>query len=69
VIPQASVEFEVDSEAAVKEAEGELVEGGYDLLHETKTEPWGQTVVRVQSPEGTIIGISYAPWFHEAKQG
>jgi catechol 2,3-dioxygenase-like lactoylglutathione lyase family enzyme len=63
-VPQASVEFEVDDEAAVAAAEKELVDGGFDLLHSTKTEPWGQTVARVQDGDGTIVGISYAPWLH-----
>lgn len=65
MVPQASIEFEVASEEEVKAAEEELVEGGFDLLHATKKEPWGQTVVRVQGVEGVIIGISYAPWLHE----
>ena len=63
-VPQASVEFEVADEAAVAAAEQELVEAGFDLLHATKVEPWGQTVVRVQDTDGTIVGISYAPWMH-----
>ena len=29
-----------------------------------RTEPWGQTVARLQSSEGAIIGISYAPSMH-----
>ena len=57
--PQASVEFEVDDVAeAAKELEGR----GYQLLHGARTEPWGQTVARLLSPEGLIVGVSYAPW-------
>lgn len=26
---------------------------------------WGQTVARMQSPEGAIVGISYAPVLHD----
>jgi catechol 2,3-dioxygenase-like lactoylglutathione lyase family enzyme len=63
-VPQASVEFEVESEAAVAAAAQELLDGGFDVLHTTKTEPWGQTVARVQSVDGTIVAISYAPWMH-----
>ena len=63
-VPQASVEFEVEDEDAVKAAEQELADAGFDLLHSTKTEPWGQTVARIQSAEGVIVGISYAPWVH-----
>jgi hypothetical protein len=63
-VPQASIEFEVADVDAVAAAEQELVAAGYELLHPTKTEPWGQTVVRVQEAGGIIIGISYAPWLH-----
>jgi hypothetical protein len=34
-------------------------------LHPAREEPWGQTVARLQSPEGAIIGISYAPSLHD----
>jgi hypothetical protein len=27
----------------------------------TRTEPWGQTVARLLSPEGLIVDVSYAP--------
>ncbi|TIL50823.1 MAG: glyoxalase, partial [Mesorhizobium sp.] len=30
-----------------------------------RTEPWGQTVARVLTIEGAIVGRSYAPWMHE----
>jgi catechol 2,3-dioxygenase-like lactoylglutathione lyase family enzyme len=63
-VPQSSIEFEVEDEVAVAAAEKELAEAGFDLLHATKTEPWGQTVARVQAEDGTIVGISFAPWMH-----
>jgi len=63
-VPQASIEFDVASEAAVANAAAELEAAGYPLLHPPRTEPWGQTVVRVQNEDGLIIGISYAPWMH-----
>jgi catechol 2,3-dioxygenase-like lactoylglutathione lyase family enzyme len=63
-VPQASVEFEVASEAAVEEAARELESRGYSLLHPARTEPWGQTVARFLSDEGAILGISYAPSLH-----
>jgi catechol 2,3-dioxygenase-like lactoylglutathione lyase family enzyme len=63
-VPQASIEFEVADADAVRAAETELRDTGYEILHPTRTEPWGQTVVRVLSPEGLIIGISYAPSMH-----
>jgi catechol 2,3-dioxygenase-like lactoylglutathione lyase family enzyme len=64
-VPQASVEFEVADEAAVGDAAAELEAAGFDLLHPPRTEPWGQTVVRLLSAEHAIVGISYAPWLHE----
>lgn len=66
-VPQASVEFEVESPDAVRAAAGELRAEGFPLLHDARTEPWGQTVARLQSPEGAIVGISFAPWLHNGK--
>jgi catechol 2,3-dioxygenase-like lactoylglutathione lyase family enzyme len=63
-IPQASVEFDVASADAVGPAADELTAAGYTLLHGAREEPWGQTVARVQAPEGTIVGISYVPSMH-----
>jgi catechol 2,3-dioxygenase-like lactoylglutathione lyase family enzyme len=63
-IPQASVEFEVQDAAAVAEAAQELEARGYHLLHPARTEPWGQTVARLLTAEGAIIGISFAPALH-----
>lgn len=63
-IPQASVEFEVGEESAVAAAAQELQEKGFVLLHGSRREPWGQTVARLLSPEGLIIGVSYTPSQH-----
>jgi catechol 2,3-dioxygenase-like lactoylglutathione lyase family enzyme len=63
-VPQASIEFEVADAGAVAAAAGELEERGLELLHGAREEPWGQTVARLQSVEGLIVGISYAPWLH-----
>lgn len=63
-LPQLSLELEVESPEAVAAAEAELRASGHELLHGTRTEPWGQTVCRLLSPEGAILGISYAPWLH-----
>ena len=63
-VPQASVEFEVASADTVQVAADELKERDFTLLHEARTEPWGQTVARLQSSEGAIIGLSYTPWMH-----
>ena len=65
-VPQASVEFEVADPEAVERAGAELEARGFTLLHSARTEPWGQTVARLQSFEGLIVGISYAPWLHAA---
>ena len=64
-IPQASLEFELADASAVAAGAEELRSRGYQLLHDAKTEPWGQTVARLLSPEGAIIGLSYAPALHD----
>ena len=63
-VPQASVEFEVEDADAVTAAGEELEQAGFELLHRARTEPWGQTVARLLSSEGLIVGISYAPALH-----
>jgi hypothetical protein len=63
--PQVSVEFELSSTIAVSEGAQELRSRGYDLLHDAKTEPWGQVVARLLSPEGAVVGLSYAPSLHD----
>ncbi len=64
-VPQVSIEFDVDSADAVTPATQELEHDGFDLLHGPRIEPWGQTVARLQSPEGAIIGVSYTPVLHD----
>ena len=64
-VPQVSIEFDVGDPAAVGLAAQELDQAGYELLHAAREEPWGQTVARLQSPEGAIVGISYIPMFHD----
>ena len=64
-LPQVSIEFDVADAAAVDPTAQELEQAGYELLHGAREEPWGQTVARLQSPEGAIIGISYAPVLHD----
>lgn len=63
-IPQVSIEFDAADAATVAPAARELEHAGYELLHGPREEPWGQTVARLQSPEGAIVGISYAPVLH-----
>lgn len=64
-VAQVSIEFDVADVAGVQSAADELVAAGYELLHPVRQEPWGQTVVRLLSPEGAIVGISYAPALHD----
>jgi hypothetical protein len=64
-VPQVSIEFDVGDAPAVFAAAEELERSGFALLHAPRTEPWGQTVTRLQSPEGAIVGISYIPIFHD----
>jgi catechol 2,3-dioxygenase-like lactoylglutathione lyase family enzyme len=67
--PQASIEFELADAEAVAAAAAELAAGGFPLLHEARLEPWGQTVARLMSPEGLVIGLSFAPWMHGESAG
>jgi Glyoxalase-like domain len=62
VRPQAWLEFDVeDVEAATQELEA----AGYKLLVRNRTEPWGQTVTRLISPEGLLVGVTMTPWMRE----
>jgi catechol 2,3-dioxygenase-like lactoylglutathione lyase family enzyme len=63
-VPQASIEFEVEDAQAVAAAGDELQRAGFELLHPARREPWGQTVTRLLTEDGLIVGISYAPSFH-----
>jgi catechol 2,3-dioxygenase-like lactoylglutathione lyase family enzyme len=63
-VPQLSIEFELADAEAVAAGAGELQDAGFPLLHGSRTEPWGQTVARLQTAEGAIVGLSYAPWQH-----
>jgi predicted enzyme related to lactoylglutathione lyase len=62
--PQASIEFEVADVAA---AAGELLEGGHQLLHEPRTEPWGQTVARLLSADGLLVAVCHTPHLREGR--
>jgi len=63
--PHATIEFELADVASVQAAVEEMREKGQEFIHEARMEPWGQTVARFISPEGLLIGLSYAPWLHE----
>jgi len=64
-IPQACVEFEVDD---VEAAARELEQGGYRLLHPARTEPWNQTIARLQTDDGLLVGVCYTPWLRESSR-
>jgi len=58
-VPQAWLEFDVDD---IEAATRELEEQGYRLLVRNRTEPWGQVVTRLLSPEGLLVGVTVTPW-------
>lgn len=61
-VPQATLEFDVEDVAA---AAAELEQSGWRLVHGARTEPWGQTIARVLSPEGLLVGLCVTPWLRE----
>ena len=63
--PQAWIELDVESSAAVGEAATEMEAAGHRLLKGAHEEPWGQTTARLLSPEGLLVGITFTPWMHE----
>jgi catechol 2,3-dioxygenase-like lactoylglutathione lyase family enzyme len=63
VRPQAWLEFDVDD---VEAATRELEERGFQMLVRNRTEPWGQVVTRLISPEGLLVGVTVTPWMREA---
>lgn len=56
--PQAWLEFDVDH---VENATADLESQGYRVLVKNKKEPWGQTVTRLLSPEGLLVGVTLTP--------
>jgi predicted enzyme related to lactoylglutathione lyase len=57
--PHAWLEFDVDD---IEAATTELEERGCRLLVRKRTEPWGQIVTRLLSPEGLLVGVTVTPW-------
>ena len=57
--PHSWLEFDVEDVATASAA---LKTRGYKLLVEARKEPWGQTVTRLLSPEGILVGITFTPW-------
>jgi hypothetical protein len=64
-IPQAWLEFDVED---VGEATQALLKRGYELLVNNRKEPWGQTVTRLLSPEGILVGVTHTPWMRKAQR-
>jgi catechol 2,3-dioxygenase-like lactoylglutathione lyase family enzyme len=58
-VPQAWLEFDVEDVAS---SARELKQRGYRMLVEERKEPWGQTVSRLLSPEGILVGLVITPW-------
>jgi hypothetical protein len=65
-VPQAWIEIDVESPAAVADAVAELEASGHQLLRGAQEEPWGQTTSHLLSPEGLLVGVTYTPWMHQA---
>jgi catechol 2,3-dioxygenase-like lactoylglutathione lyase family enzyme len=63
--PQGGIEFDLESPAAVADAVEELRARGLAVLCGPKEEPWGQTVARLLSPEGLLVGVVFTPWLHD----
>lgn len=57
--PHSWLEFDVEDVATATAA---LKTRGYRLLVEARKEPWGQTVTRLLSPEGILVGLTFTPW-------
>jgi catechol 2,3-dioxygenase-like lactoylglutathione lyase family enzyme len=57
--PHSWLEFEVEDVATATEA---MKARGHKLLVEARKEPWGQTVTRLLSPEGILVGLTFTPW-------
>lgn len=64
-VPQGGIEFDVDDVAKAAE---ELRAKGYKLLVGAKKEPWGQTIARLLSPEGLLVGLTFTPWMREPEK-
>ena len=63
-VPQAWLELDVDS---VERATADLESRGYRILVRNKKEPWGQTVTRLLSPEGLLVGVTFTPAMREER--
>jgi hypothetical protein len=66
--PSSWLELDLHSADEVGPAAAELAERGHRLLKEPTVEPWGQTVARLLSPEGILVGLTYTPWMHSTAE-
>jgi catechol 2,3-dioxygenase-like lactoylglutathione lyase family enzyme len=57
--PNAWMEFDVEDVSSAADA---LTSRGYRMLVAARKEPWGQTVSRLLSPEGILVGLVITPW-------
>lgn len=62
--PHTWMEFDVED---IEAATAELGARGYHALVANRTEPWGQIVTRLLSPEGLLIGLTVTPWMRESQ--
>lgn len=60
--PNAWLELDVED---VPAASAVLKRRGYRLLVDSREEPWGQTVTRLLSPEGILVGLTLTPWMRD----
>ena len=57
--PHSWLELDVEDVASATRV---LKERGHTILVDNRKEPWGQTVTRLLSPEGILVGITLTPW-------
>lgn len=60
--PQSWMEFEVSDIEKITKI---CLKEGYVLLVNNRMELWGQTVTRLLSPEGMLVGLTVTPWLRE----
>jgi catechol 2,3-dioxygenase-like lactoylglutathione lyase family enzyme len=60
-----SLGFEVDS---TEQSSTTSAGRGLDVIHSTRTEPWGQVVARFALPSGAVAEFSETPWARRISQ-
>ena len=46
----------------VAEASATLERRGHRLIHAARTEPWKQTIARLLTADGLLVGVCHTPW-------